>query len=114
MNDLKNKIFILLKKCPVYADSIGDYTSAHYNGPENTKYEVNLLKRDSKYFVVIIINDTFTFHDKEIEITEKEYMEIKWTVEKWHKVIYETAFERFIDFVEPPVTSEMENLLKDE
>ena len=114
MDDLKNKVFTLLKKCPVYADSIGDYTSAHYYGSENIKYEISLLKRDSKHFVVIMIDDSFAFHDKEIEITEKEYMEIKWTVEKWHKVIYETAFERFIDFVEPPVTSEMENLLKDE
>ena len=114
MNNLKNQIFALLKKCPNGVDR--HRISYHkddnyYDLTLNKKYET---QEDTPNFSAsLIIYKNTNKYFKSVELTEKEYMDIKWSIEEWNKVLEDKAFEEFRDFVESTPNS-MDDLLKDD
>lgn len=110
MSDLKNQIFTLLKKCPneIYlSPESNDFVVSYYNN--GNVYDLNFIY--SKTLVTIGISNG-TEYIKQVEVTEKEYMELKWTAEEWSKVLEEKAFEEFKEFAEMEPSS-MDDLLND-
>lgn len=112
MSDLKNQIFTLLKKCPkdVYISSETNNVSAtYYNDHNSIFYGINLIYSDRAIYFDISSNMSYT---RKIDVTEKEYMELKWTIEEWAKILEEKAFEDFKEFAETEPNS-MDDLLND-
>ena len=113
MSDLKNQIFALLKKRPDSAGVYGSIVGIVYHLNNFTSYSINLLDTKNKpYSVSIRINEEFNTYIKDIELTEKEYMDIKWSIEEWANDLKEKAFEEFAKFAESEPNS-MDDLLND-
>lgn len=115
MSDLKNQILALLKKCP---DSAVEGCEIQYHN--NTCYysivlnkKHGILEDVPDFSVSLTIYTEFGRYFKSIELTEKEFMDLKWTIEEWNKVLEDKAFEEFKDFAENEPNS-MDDLLKDE
>ena len=114
MSDLKNQIFTLLKKCPDSATG----SEANYHGDRNY-YSIVLHKKYGTqedipdFSASLTIFTEFGRHYKSVELTEREFMDLKWTMEEWNKVLEDKAFEEFKDFAENEPNS-MDDLLKDE
>ena len=114
MNDLKNQIFALLKKRPYWARPL----RIHYY-KDLVSYDVTLHKKLGEqedvpgYSAYFVISTDAGMYDKNIELTEKEFMDMKWTIDEWHRTLEAKAFEEFRDFVESEPNS-MDDLLKDE
>ena len=113
MSDLKNQIFALLKKCPNYTGThqIHYYTdSTVYIITLTTKFETQ--KDVPDYSAIITISKESGQYDKTVKLTEKEYMDIKWTIEEWTNYLKEKAFEDFAKFAESEPNT-MDDLLND-
>ena len=119
MSDLKSQIFTLVKKCPVCAGI--DKTSAYIQYNNNGKrYSININAKQSydvenrpDYYIDFYIDEDECHYFKEIPLTEKEFMELKWTVEEWALAFELKAFDQFKDFAEPDEPSAMDDLLND-
>lgn len=111
MSDLKNQIFALLKKCPKRASTNEHVIEIAYYPEENSTY-ILTLKSEEEYKIKVSIYDYPNVFSKTIPLTEKEYMDIKWTIEEWQKVLEEKAFEDFAKFAESEPNS-MDDLLND-
>lgn len=111
MNDLKNLIFALLEKCPNHAFSYPDGGEALYYYKDATSYNLGLTSGD-KYVAHFMIYSGPNVFNKEVSLTEKEFMEMKWKLEDWAKDLEAKAFEEFKDFVESKPNS-MDDLLND-
>ena len=114
MSDLKNQIFTLLKKRPDSAGASSSVIAVAYDLNKPVSYSISLFKdvKDKQYSVSIRINEEFNTYIKNIELTEKEYMDVKWTIEEWIKDLEEKAFEDFAKFAESEPNS-MDDLLND-
>ena len=110
MSDLKNQVFALLKKCPERANIGKHFAEIAYCTEDNGTY-VLTLKSEEEYEIQVAIYTCNVF-SKTISLTEKEYMDIKWTIEEWRKVLEEKAFEDFAKFAESEPNS-MDDLLND-
>ena len=112
MCDLKSQIFALLKKCP---NNIS-FNSATYYKDDNTTYVVSLhqfTKSDTyEYVVNLDIYSGWIALNKHISVTEKEYMDLKWTIEDWDSVLKNKTFAEFKEFTESEPNS-MDDLLND-
>ena len=114
MSDFKNQIFTLLKKCPDSA------TNGHEIQYHNDKiyYSLILNKKQGTqpdildFSVSLTIFTEFGRYFKSIELTEKEFMDLKWAIDDWHNVLEAKAFEEFKDFAESKPNS-MDDLLND-
>lgn len=113
MSDLKNQIFALLKKCP---DFTGTHQIHYYT--DSTAYIIVLASKSEtqedvpNYSAIITINKESGQYHKTVELTEKEYMDIKWTIEEWANYLKEKAFEDFAKFAESEPNT-MDDLLND-
>ena len=113
MSDLKNQIFTLLKKCP---DATRTHQIHYYT--DSTVYVITLVSKFgiqenvSDYSAIITISTESGQYQKTVELTEKEYMDLKWTIEEWDKELKEKAFEDFAKFAERDPNS-MDDLLND-
>ena len=114
MSDLKNQIFTLLKKRPDSAGGSSRVIAVAYDLNKPVSYSISLFKdvKEKPYSVSIRISEEFNTYNKDIELTEKEYMDIKWTIEEWIKDLEEKAFEDFAKFAESEPNS-MDDLLND-
>ena len=111
MSDLKNQIFTLLKKRPERVNINEHVTEIAYYPEEDSTYMLT-LKSKEEYKIQVSIYDYPNVFSKIISLTEKEYMDIKWTIEEWQKVLEEKAFEDFTKFAESEPNS-MDDLLND-
>ncbi len=114
MSDLKNQIFALLKKRPDSAGASNSVVSIGYDLNKSIWYCISLFKdvKDKPYSVNVRINGDFNTYIRDIELTEKEYMDMKWTIEEWARDLEEKAFEDFAKFAERDPNS-MDDLLDD-
>ena len=111
MSDLKNQIFALLKKCPERAN-ISEYVTEIAYYPEDNSTYILTLKSEVGYKIQVSIYNYDNVFSKTVPLTEKEYMDIKWSVEEWREVLEEKAFEDFAKFAESEPNS-MDDLLND-
>lgn len=111
MGNLKNQIFTLLKKCPSFTRT----NQIHYY-TDSIVYAVALYPKFKQegldYCAIITISSENGQYQKTVELTEKEYMDIKWTIEEWHEVLEVKAFDDFAKFAESEPNS-MDDLLND-
>ena len=113
MSDLKNQIFTLLKKCPSAASD----RQIHYY-TDSAAYTISLVSNFGAQegvpdcYAIITISTENDQYQKNVELTEKEYMDLKWTIEEWDKELKEKAFEDFAKFAESEPNS-MDDLLND-
>ena len=111
MSDLKNQIFTLLKKCPERTNVSEHVTEIAYYPEDDTTYMLTLKSEDG-YKIKVSIYDYPNVFSETIPLTEKEYMDIKWTIEEWDKELKEKAFADFAKFAESEPNS-MDDLLND-
>ena len=111
MEDLKNQIFALLKKCPEHVNANKHVTEIAYYPEDNRTYMLT-LKSEEEYKIKVSIYNYPNVFSKTISLTEKEYMDIKWSIEEWQNVLEEKAFEDFTKFTENEPNS-MDDLLND-
>ena len=115
MSDFKNQIFTLLKKCP---DSATNGREVQYHN-DQMYYSLVLNKKQGTqpdvpdFSASLTIYTEFGRYFKSIELTEKEFMDLKWAIDDWRKVLEEKAFEGFREFAESEPNS-MDELLNDE
>ena len=113
MNDLKNQIFALLKKCP---NAARDRQIHYYT--DSVAYTISLISNFGTQenvpdcYAIITISTENDQYQKNVELTEKEYMDLKWTIEEWDKELKEKAFDDFVKFAESEPNS-MDDLLDD-
>lgn len=104
MEDLKNLVKKLLDRKPVEA------VAKSYFGPNvtyndgNKIYKIDLCQYEDghKHSLNLFIGETvldISGHDYSCDITEKEYMELKWKMEGWEEELHADAFNEFADFV---------------
>lgn len=112
MSDLKNQILALLEKCPDYTTTIIDdlIEATYYNG-EFITYRVHVSFKPNPTVALFIYFNSSTYR-KEISVTEKEFMDIKWKIEAWAKEIEAKALDTFKEFAEKEPSS-MDDLLND-
>jgi hypothetical protein len=97
-----------------------DNCSAYANYRNDSKeYSVNLINKQSyhpedtpEFFIELYIDDGNQNFYREIPLTEKEYMELKWIIEEWCTVLELRAFDAFKEFCELEPGS-MDDLLND-
>ena len=111
MDNLKNQIFALLKKCPTHAYTYSEAGHVGYSS-DNSEFDLELAKNEGYLGVYLTIHSGFNCFSKFISLDEKEYMEIKWKIKDWEKELETKAFEEFKDFVEAEPKS-MDDLLND-
>lgn len=119
MSDLKTQIFSVIKKRPCsIATRFGGYQLGYIN--DNVGYMVGIDKYDNRFVCTLDIdrsfdNDPLMFKDstrREVELTEKEYMDLKWSIEAWKEQMEEQDLEEFKDFAESEPGT-MDDLLHD-
>ena len=127
MSDLKNQIFTLLKKCPKCVELWGDGCRITYKNGESS-YVIHLSrppKEDDEipfldttpqehyeFQMDIWLNSAGKHFATKVELTEKEYMEMKWTIEEWNNTFTTSILDEFKEFVETEPSS-MDDLLND-
>lgn len=119
MSDLKSQVTALLKKCPNHACSFPDGAHASYFSSNNVTYDIELFKTgDNDEHDCLVFNCTLSIIapaanlTKNIELTEKEFMDLKWKIEDWASQIESKLLEDFAEFAEAEQTS-MDQLLDD-
>jgi len=121
MSDLKTQIFSVIKKRPhSICTSFDAYEVAYVN--DNSEYIIYPTKCNNGTSFVCTLrvskrcnNDTLPFADetiRKVELTEKEYMDLKWAIEAWKEQIEEQDLEEFKDFAESEPGT-MDDLLHD-
>ena len=112
MSDLKNQIFALLEKCPDHITTvIDDFIEATYYNGEFITYRVHVSFKPNPTVILFIYFNSSAYR-KEISVTEKEFMDIKWKIEAWEKEVEAKALETFKEFAEKEPNS-MDDLLND-
>lgn len=121
MSDLKTQIFSVIKKRPhSICTSFETYDVAYVN--DNSEYVICPSKHNNgtSFTCTLRINrrcddEPLVFTDetiRTIELTEKEYMDLKWTIEAWKEQLEEQDLEEFKDFAESEPGT-MDDLLHD-
>lgn len=112
MSDFKNQIFALLEKCPDYTTTIiDDFIEATYYNGEFITYRVHVSFKPYRTVTLFIYFNSSVCR-KEISVTEKEFMDIKWKIEAWTKELEAKALDTFKEFAEKEPSS-MDDLLND-
>lgn len=125
MSDLKSQIFTLLKKCPKSTELWKNSCRITYKNGESI-YVVHLSRPQDEeipfadfepqehyeFQMDIYLNSGGKHFCQKIELTEKEYMEIKWAIEEWTTVLKTAILDEFKEFVETEPSS-MDDLLND-
>ena len=115
MSDLKSQIFALLKKRPLHAISYKYGGSLVYYPDKKTcdaSYHIGIDTLNEEYHLRFTIYDGPNVIEKNLELTEKEFMDMKWKIQDWENLIQTEALEKFKDFVESEPRS-MDELLED-
>ena len=110
MDDLKTLINKLLCKQPDLIYEMFE-TSVQYKNKDFI-YDITLWKSEHKVTLSIQGNVAIT-SNYDIELTEKEYMELKWKMEAWRDELQNSNFETFKEFVNEIPESGMDDLLND-
>lgn len=119
MSDLKTQIFSVIKKRPCsIATRFGGYQLGYIN--DNVAYVVGIDRHDGQFVCTLDVNkdldkEPLMFKDstfRKVELTEKEYMDLKWSIEAWREQIEEQDLEEFKDFAESEPGT-MDDLLHD-
>jgi hypothetical protein len=108
MSDLKNQIFSLIKKIP---NRVSENLTTIY---VTEKLRIILWIKDD-YNVEISISDKKGSEQvvyKYLELSEKEYMELKWKLEDWKKYLDNQLLDAFEEFADTDPES-MDDLLND-
>lgn len=105
MENLKNLIWKVLKKRPytVNVENAYDEWDIHYITAKNNYFSIELVNEgEDSYFVILKITNEGQDHlvIKEVSLSEKEYMEMKWTIESWKDRLDEEALDSFKEFAE--------------
>ena len=97
MKEIKNLVTKLLQVSPslVAIDNSGGCATYYSN---NTTYSIFLYKNDD-YNLSLSIDSGRGYYEYSSKLTEKEFMELKWTIEKWSDDIENKTFDEFRDFV---------------
>ena len=119
MSDLKTQIFSVIKKRPYsISTTFGGYQLGYIN--DNIEYVVGIDRHDGHFTCTLDINksldkDPLMFKDstyRKVELTEREYMDLKWSIETWKEQMEEQDLEEFKDFAESEPGT-MDDLLND-
>lgn len=120
MSDLKTQIFSIIKKRPCSISTrFGGHQLGYVN--DNVRYLIGIDRQHGGHFVCTLdINksldiEPLMFKDstfRKIELTEKEYMDLKWSIEAWKEQMEEQDLEEFKDFAESEPGT-MDDLLHD-
>lgn len=103
MEEIKNLIFKLLKKKPDWISAIDEKEiDASYNDISLSIYNYNGFEYQLR------INN-FGFTD---ELSEREFMEMKWQLSDWRDVLEKEAISKLNEFVDSP-NGTMDDLLND-
>lgn len=116
MDDLKKfvKKLIFSSKVPTYVASDSNSEGAVISYVKNDmRFSVNIIKKMESYecFLYIFGSENQTLI-KEVELSEKEYMELKWQIENWLDLINDSLYNQFKEFAESEDSS-MDDLLND-
>lgn len=119
MEQLKGLVKSLLEKKPSYVEMDSFSPTAYYKS-EKVTYNIDLYsnKNTNEFKVSLYITkddekyDIFGY-DYSCDLTEKEFMELKWQMEAWNKELRQIAFNEFKEFVEQQ-ESPMDELLHDD
>ena len=118
MEQLKNLVKKLIAKEPSSADPNAIFTPQIEYKNDNVIYRIaiNHIPETNEYVLELFIEDNpedyDTGYNYYCNITEKEYMEIKWNIEAWHDFLVKKEFDRFAEFAEQEQSS-MDELLND-
>lgn len=114
MDDLKKfvKKLIFSSKVPTYVE-ISNETAVISYVKNDMRFSVNIIKKMESYgcFLYIFGSGDQTLI-KEVELSEKEYMELKWQIENWLDLINDSLYNQFKEFAESEDSS-MDDLLND-
>ena len=103
MEEIKNLIFKLLKKKPDWISTIDEKEiDVNYNDISLSIYNYNGFEYQLR------INN-FCFTD---ELSEREFMEMKWKLSDWRDVLEKEAISKLSEFVDSP-NGTMDDLLND-
>lgn len=110
MDDLKTLVNKLLCKRPdVIYEMFGP--GAQY---QNKDFIYDIMLSESKHIVTLNIQGNVAITSNyDIELTEKEYMELKWKIEAWRDELQNSNFETFKEFVNEIPERGMDDLLND-
>ena len=99
MSDLKKLIFKVLEKTPTRTDVNFDktYHSVFYIDEEKS-YDIVIYKNKDGYEAEINIFNAYRSSRFVCELTEKEYMQLKWQMEEWNTYILDKDFDLFEEF----------------
>ena len=115
MKDLKTLVIKLLEQKPNSCIIDGFMCAAHVsyvNG--DTRYEISLHKA-SKYSLelhIYSVCDSKSYY-YDCDLSEQEFMEIKWKIEGWDQVLQEDVFNAFSEYVESLPGDARDELLND-
>lgn len=118
MTDLLTLIKKLLNQVPNRADKdvnpfIDGGVEYFY---ENLNYSIDYWKGQNGYTISLHISERNPFYCLNhitIEVSEKDYMEIKWKCEEWSKYLKEQQLNQFEEFVNGFENNSMDELLND-
>lgn len=118
MKDIKTLIQKLLTQKPYSSDSskfLTDGSIQYKNG--ELDYDISIYKNEHNYVVSLQIgynnDEDFVYDTYDSELNEREFMEIKWKIEEWEKVLHEDRLEAFADYVESLPGDARDELLND-
>lgn len=113
MSDLKNQVFRLFEKRPIEAQIAETGGSLRYCVTDSLYYSINVIASDnSKFAIGVEIWTDYAHYERYVEISEKEFMNLKWKIEDWQSILEQEAFDKFEEFanIEPGT---MDDLLND-
>lgn len=117
MTDLLTLIKRLLKQVPngtnVY---LFDESGVEYVYLNKLKYTIAYWECNSTYHVRLSITELNPYHllnDFEIEVSEKDYMEIKWKCKEWEEYLRKQQLDAFEEFVDSFSDDSMDSLLNE-
>ena len=118
MEEIKKDIFKLIEKRPTYIEEgffDCDFASCNYSIGEteiNIKLFTDAFGETNKKSVMLSVRNGQQFCHKEVDLTEKEYMQLKWKIQDWNSILKEELMAVFKEFVNTP-NGTMEDLLND-
>ena len=83
---------------------------------ENLSYRISYWKSKDEYTISFYISEKNSYchlNEKMINVSEKDYMEIKWKCEEWGKYLEEQRLNQFEEFVNGFENNSMDELLND-
>lgn len=99
MSDLKKLIFKILEKVPTRVEFTPDkdWESISYI-EEHNYYDIQIYKNNDAFKVDVCVSTGYNSIDFKTELTEKEYMQIKWQIEEWDTYLRNKAFDTLEEF----------------